>query len=428
MLRRGVFGYACAFWIILLGGSQVACNHDNKKSSTEAASGEDHPKTESPPAAERASDKSEVAEQEPQPDSKEAKPETVAVGCPSGMKEVPGGVFWVGTEREVYDREENPRFSTKVKAFCADEKEVSTQEFESCVQAGKCDALTMNNKTCNRVSKGRGDHPINCITYEQAEQVCRLRGARLPTEIEWEYMARGGAEMRDYPWGSEQPDGHTCWKHAGSCERGSFERGAFGLYDVVGNVWEWTSSWWGRYPWPSPDGNKRVYRGGSWSRRFEKWMRPSLRNRLDPKKAGSHLGVRCVKDDPRAECPYGKTEDGSCKAGVEEVMCLDRAVWNGVRCALPQDKRRCKPGTHEEDGYGCVRERVSGAVQTKLDTKSVMRKRSPQFDADCQENTPQRPHAYRFEGGGHLARNAVGKSMGCKNRDVGVGFNSSCCP
>ncbi len=348
--------------------------------------------------------------------------------CPTGMRLVPGGLFWVGTEREVYDREENPKFSTEVARFCADEKEVSTQEFEGCVQAGKCDPVTLGNKTCNSVAKGKGEHPINCITYGQAEQVCAARGARLPTEIEWEYMARGGSEMRDYPWGSEHPDGRTCWKHAGTCQRGEFEAGAFGLFDVVGNVWEWTSSFWGNYPWPRADGSKRVYRGGSWSRRFEKWMRPSLRNRLDPKEAGSHLGARCVLSDPTADCAYGRGEHGECKFGVGEVKCLDKDEWNGIRCAKPGNTQRCPPGSHEEEGHGCVAEPVAGTVEHELDTKSVTRVRSPQFDADCRANTPARPHAYRFEGGGHLARNVVGKSLGCKNRDVGVGFNSSCCP
>ena len=352
----------------------------------------------------------------------------VEFSCPAGMKRVQGGSFWVGTEREVYDREENPRFLTRVATFCASEFEVSTSQFETCVQAGKCAPLTMTNKTCNTSAKQRGDHPINCISYEQAEQVCKLHNARLPSEIEWEYMARGGSEMRDYPWGKETPDGHTCWKHAGTCQRGEFGPGAFGLFDVVGNVWEWTSSYFGPYPWPAQSGTKKVYRGGSWSRRFDKWMRPNLRNRQAPSDAGSHLGARCVMSDPTADCAYGRGKDGACAFGVDQVMCLDDKKWNGVRCARPGESERCGAGTHEEDGFGCVREPVAGSLDQELDTKSVIRKRSPEFDADCAENSPTRPHAYRFEGGEHLARNAVGKSLGCKNRDVGVGFNSSCCP
>lgn len=201
--------------------------------------------------------------------------------CPPNMNEIPGGTFWVGTEREVFDREENPRFQTKVAPFCAARFEVLTSEFESCVAASKCDAPRGTMFTCNSTEKGRGDHPINCIDHKQAVAVCEFQGGRLPTEVEWEYLARGGAEMRSYSWGEEHPDGRTCWKSNGSCKAGSFAEGAFGLHDVVGNVWEWTDSWFGPYPWPQADGRHKVYKGGSWSRRFEKWMRPTLRNRLD---------------------------------------------------------------------------------------------------------------------------------------------------
>ncbi len=352
--------------------------------------------------------------------------ETLA--CPDTMRPVPGGKFTVGTLREVFDKEENPQFTTQVASFCADTYEVSAKEFEQCVSKGKCKAAESRNKTCNTVKKGRGHHPINCITHQQAVSVCALRDARLPTEIEWEYMARGGAEMRKFPWGTASPDDNTCWKHPGSCKRGAFTEGAFGLHDVVGNVWEWTDSWFGRYPWPLRQGRHKVFRGGSWSRRFEKWMRPTLRNRVDPKKFGSHLGVRCVSRPADVFCPYGKDDEGLCRAGVEQVKCLQKLTWNGVRCAPVGDNARCGPGTKEEKGFGCVRTQVLGKVEHKLDTQGVTRARSPQFDADCVQNTPGRPHAYRFSGGGHLARNVVGKSMGCKNRDVGVGFNSSCCP
>lgn len=348
--------------------------------------------------------------------------------CPPTMRSVPGGPFWVGTEREVYDREENPRFQTRVATFCADVHEVSTAEYEQCVIQGHCAPLTRQNQTCNTVEKGRGEHPINCIDFKQASQVCSARGARLPTEVEWEYMARGGGEMREYPWGTAHPDGNTCWKHAGTCARGSYPSGAFGLHDVVGNVWEWTSSYWGRYPWPVSEGDLRVYRGGSWSRRFEKWLRPTLRNRLKESGSGSHLGVRCVKTPVSVVCPYGTTEEGRCRYGIDAVNCLDGDSWNGIRCVAPGDTQRCGPGTREVEGHGCVRERVRGPVDQSLNTEGVSRGRSPEFDQDCRANYPGRPQAYRFTGGGHLARNVVGSSFGCKNRDVGVGFNSACCP
>lgn len=347
--------------------------------------------------------------------------------CPTGMNLVSGGQFWVGTEAEVFEHEENPRFQTQLPSFCADVFEVSTSEYDECQKAGDCSERTLKNFTCNSVEKGKGEHPINCVSFDQAESVCKRRGARLPTEVEWEYMARGGAQMLKYSWGDAHPDGNTCWKNQGTCERGKFSVGAFGLHDVVGNVWEWTSSWFGPYPWPEQAGRHRVYKGGSWSRRFEKWMRPTLRNRLDPKQSGSHLGVRCVLSLKTA-CPYGEDDKGVCLAGVDAVNCLDGSEWNGVRCTKPEDTQRCPDGAKEVAGFGCVGAPASGPVSQKLNVAAVTRSRSAEFDEDCLANSPGRPKAYRFVGGEHLARNAVGDGLGCKNRDVGVGFNSSCCP
>ncbi|HSC86594.1 MAG TPA: SUMF1/EgtB/PvdO family nonheme iron enzyme [Polyangiaceae bacterium] len=342
---------------------------------------------------------------------------------------IPGGAFWVGNAHETYENEENPRFRTRVAAFCAAPTEVTVAEFEACVKAGHCRGVDSTNKTCNSSAKGRADHPINCIDYEQATAVCTELGGRLPTEVEWEYLARGGAEMREFPWGSGPADERLCWKNHQSCPVKSFAANAFGLYDVAGNVWEWTETPFSAHPWPAEGGSRRIVKGGGWSRRFEKWLSPTLRNREDPKKNGSHLGVRCVASLPGAECPYGQEAAGRCRFGIDEVECGGGLAWNGVRCAKPNETERCPAGTHEQPGHGCVRERIAGeAGASDLDLSAVSRSRSPEVDADCATNQPSRPHAYRYAGGEHLARNAVGKADGCKNRDVGVGWNSSCCP
>lgn len=343
------------------------------------------------------------------------------------MKLIPGGAFWVGSEKETFDQEENPRFSTKLAPFCLDETEVTTKSYEECVDAGKCAPAERATVTCNFRREGRGEHPINCIDHPRAQSVCAARGARLPSELEWEFAARGGASQRKFSWGDATPDGRACWKGAGTCKVKSFEAGAFGLYDVTGNVWEWTSDWFGRYPWPEREGTRRVYRGGSWSRRFEKWMSPTLRNRAKPSEWGSHLGVRCALTPTGAVCPYGQSNDGSCRRGVDDAHCLDGKQWNGIRCTTP-GAPRCRDGSHELAGFGCVREAPAEDEQSAPDLASVVRARSPEFDADCAANQPARPHAYRYTGSGHLERNAVEKTHGCKNRDVGVGWNSACCP
>lgn len=364
--------------------------------------------------------------------------------CPEGLVPILGGTFAVGSASVTYEGEENPRFWTKVASFCADRTEVTALTYRNCLAAGRCSEPEHTSKRCTVHAPGKEDHPVNCITYAQAEAVCSFRGLRLPTEVEWEYLARGGEEMRKYPWGDREPDGRTCWKHPETCAVGSFGAGAFGLADVTGNVWEWTSSWFAPYPWPSEKGRHRVYRGGSFSRRFEKWLKPTLRNRSNPTDSGSHLGVRCVSDAADAVCPYGReratlgaqgAEKTSCLFGVERVECPQGSDWNGVRCAKAGEPR-CAAGTQEVEGRGCVgpegAARPSGSKAEhgagELDTSLVSRTRSPQFDADCVVNQPTRPIAYRYSGGEHLARNRVMAEAGCKNRDVGVGWNSGCCP
>lgn len=367
--------------------------------------------------------------------------------CPEGMILVPGGPFWVGSEHESFEGEENPRFLTRLAPFCLEETEVTVAAYAACVAAGQCSPARTEYKTCNAGRPDRADHPINCIDHPQATAYCTFRKGRLPSEIEWEYAARGGAEQRKYPWGNEPPDGRTCWKHHQSCPVKSFAAGAFGLHDVVGNVWEWTSDGFGPYPWPSDQAPHRVYRGGSWSRRFEKWMRPTLRNRYAPDHWGSHLGVRCAVTPDGVECPYGRdAETGLCKRGVEEAQCLGGLRWTGARCATagaptcPEEApfvagRGCLshgPGSPPASARAAQPSRAAEATQEsaaeKTPSEPVRRLRSPEFDADCAQNQPARPQAYRFEGGSHPDRNAAGRRHGCKNRDVGVGWNSACCP
>lgn len=354
--------------------------------------------------------------------------EADASACPSGMVRVPAGAFWVGARTGAKD--EQPRFETKMHEFCIDRTEVTVAQWERCRKSKQCSSAVRGQKTCNAGRAERANHPINCVSWTQAEQFCQANGKRLPTEFEWEYAARGGAEMRRFPWGNESPDGRTCWKRPRSCEVGSYEPGAFGLVDIVGNVWEWTESHYApSYPWPREYGTARVYRGGSWSRRFEKWLSPTLRNRYAEHKWGSHLGFRCAADLKSAHCPYGARE-GRCLHGVERVDCPAPLRWNGARCAEPAAPL-CRPGMHQQPGLGCVFEErpKRAAPQTDSDpTQGVVMQRSPGFDADCQLHQPGRPRAWRLTGGTHHGRNLVGQGRGCKNRDVGVGWNSACCP
>jgi formylglycine-generating enzyme required for sulfatase activity len=349
--------------------------------------------------------------------------------CPEGMQPVPGGRFWVGSKAARGIPDESPRHQTEVSSFCMDRTEVTLSAYQRCVALGACQAASKKKRSCNARLQGRGQHPANCVSWHEADAYCRWRQVRLPTEVEWEYAARGGNEYRRFSWGNEPPDGRSCYKHVGgSCKVGSYPAGAFGLLDMTGNVWEWTDTWFGPYPWPPPDGVNKVYRGGSWSRRFPKWMSTTLRNRYPPRRRGSHLGFRCAVTPRSTKCAFGRTADKlGCLYGVLDLPCDRGRVFNGLRCARPGTPA-CRAGRVERPGHGCVPEVEVEPEREKLDLSAVTRARSTQSDADCQKYYPGRPHSYRYTGGTHAARNVVSRRAGCANRDVGVGFNSTCCP
>jgi sulfatase modifying factor 1 len=106
---------------------------------------------------------------------------------------------------------------------------------------------------------GLGDHPVVHIAYEDAEAFTKWVGKELPTEAEWEFAARGGLKEMDFTWGNEDtqlttPKANT-WQgefpyqnllidnYEGTSPVGSFEPNGYGLFDMAGNVWEWTSDW-----------------------------------------------------------------------------------------------------------------------------------------------------------------------------------------
>jgi formylglycine-generating enzyme required for sulfatase activity len=368
----------------------------------------------------------------------ELKPAAPPDACPATMGYVRGGEFWMGSPRGRGARDERPRFSTRVADFCIDTYEVTSASYEHCVSLGQCSPPHGSRETCNYGR--REDHPINCVDWAQADAYCKAHDARLPTELEWEYAARGGDEYHPFSWGHDSADDRACWKRKQSCPVGSYAPGAFGLHDMSGNVWEWTHDWFGDYPWPPPSGRTKVFRGGGWSHQDDKWFSATLRNRAIPERWGSFLGFRCARLAKGAECPFGPgDEPGVCRQGVMAAECANAEPWNGLRCAEP-GASECGPDRDPVPGHGCVRRASDSAPgETRADlpgerpeqraarAESPDRTRTPEHDDACRLEQPRRPSAYAIRGGTELGRRRYARALSCRSRDVGVGWSAVCC-
>jgi formylglycine-generating enzyme required for sulfatase activity len=171
--------------------------------------------------------------------------------------------------------------------------------------------------------KGRLDHPAVHVSWNDAASYAEWAGKRLPTEAEWEFSARGGKEQRRYAWGDElTPDGeHRCniWQgdfpnvdtaedgYLGTAPARSYEPNGYGLYNVAGNVWEWTADWFSvdhhvdgprDNPQGPPQGDSRTTRGGSYlcHESYCNRYRVAARSSSTPDSSTGNLGFRCALD------------------------------------------------------------------------------------------------------------------------------------
>jgi formylglycine-generating enzyme required for sulfatase activity len=231
-------------------------------------------------------------------------------GCPV-MVVIPPGKFVMGSsERELEHRaSEDPQHEVEIaKSFAVSKFEVTFEQWDACVAASACVRAAD--------AWGRGDMPVVNVSWSDVQQyvgwLSRLTGKeyRLLTEAEWEYAARAGAMTR-YFWGDDpRGDNANCdgcgsrWDRQQTAPVGSLKPNAFGLYDMLGNVWEWVEDSWHENYNGAPtdnsawlrggDPNYRVIRGGSWRNESE-LVRTAIRRSRNINVRFDTLGFRIAR-------------------------------------------------------------------------------------------------------------------------------------
>lgn len=190
-----------------------------------------------------------------------------------GMVFVPSGNFLMGREGYVTQQ---PVHTVYTDDFYIDKFEITNKMYRDCVNAGACEPpkkYSSDKHSSYFDNMQFDDYPIMYVNWYMAKNYCEWRGARLPTEAEWEKSARG-TDGRTYPWGNTIDCSYANYL---SCvfdqtKVGSYEKGRsiYGTYDMAGNVWEWVSSIFSSYPYNVTDGREnlntnsvRAIRGGS---------------------------------------------------------------------------------------------------------------------------------------------------------------------
>jgi formylglycine-generating enzyme required for sulfatase activity len=220
------------------------------------------------------------------------------------MVTIPAGEFTMGNDQG--REEERPAHTVFVDAFEMDLFEVTNEDFAKFVD--ETGYVTEAEKAADGATwrtrgEGKERHPVVEVSWSDAVAYCQWLGKRLPTEAEWEKAARG-TEGLIYPWGNEWVPSKANTKDSGL--RGTTVVGSFaesispyGLFDMAGNVWEWTSDWYEAYPGSDFQseyfGQKyKVIRGGGWFAESDR-VRTTYRSCTSVEATNDNLGFRCAR-------------------------------------------------------------------------------------------------------------------------------------
>ncbi|OGR42692.1 MAG: hypothetical protein A2X35_01710 [Elusimicrobia bacterium GWA2_61_42] len=246
-----------------------------------------------------------------------------------GMSLVKAGVYWIGAEPGKGQADEFPRHAVRLDAFYIDNREATMGEYQAFVKetgahhpewskpGGKFNIETGREKYYRRLEsfiKNCRPCPVFGVLWEDAAAYCLAKKKRLPTEAEWEAAAADGKAYK-FGFGESDSDyGKYGWyeENSGGVPHpvGAKTPGRYGLYDMHGNVWEWTSDFYERgyyaraeqsNPKGPAAGKEHVIRGGSWDSGSDAG---AVTNRGSYDKANDDIGFRCV-------LPASETEQGA---------------------------------------------------------------------------------------------------------------------
>jgi len=230
----------------------------------------------------------------------------------SKMITIPAGSFVMGSPDSEDGRgsDEGPQHNVNVASFALAKYDVTFAEWDACVADGGCNGYRPGDQ-----GWGRGNRPVINVSWDDAQAyiqwISRKTGHqyRLPTEAEWEYTARAGTTTAYY-WGDSIGSGNancagcgSSWDGMQTSPVGSFQPNSWGLYDMLGDVWQWTqdcynSSYSGAptdgTAWTGGDCSDRVLRGGSWFS-IPQYLRSAYRNGDVPSDRYNSIGFRLAR-------------------------------------------------------------------------------------------------------------------------------------
>lgn len=216
-----------------------------------------------------------------------------------------GGTFTMGDFAGDLPKICGPAHRVTVSSFEISRDEVTVEQYAVFLQA------TGHPQPSDwEAQLGHPERPVVYVSWNDAAAFAKWAGARLPTEAEWEYAARGGLDSARFPWGDNPASGRANlgnpmeggagWKKY-LTKPGTWPANRYGLNDMAGNVWEWCADWDGPYsaadaanPTGSASGSRRIVRGGGFNSN-ESGVRVAMRGANDPATGAPNVGFRIAR-------------------------------------------------------------------------------------------------------------------------------------